>query len=81
VRCFSTAEFGGQRGFGTIFETTASGKEVMLYSFKGTPKDGANPFGDLIAFKGILYGTTVNGGIDVGGQNHPDAGSTFSFTP
>jgi len=53
----------------------------MLYSFKGTPKDGANPFGDLIAFKGILYGTTVNGGIDVGGQNHPDAGSTFSFTP
>lgn len=38
---------------------TSSGYQ-LLYSFQGTP-DGASPLDGLIAFKGKLYGTTLNG--------------------
>jgi uncharacterized repeat protein (TIGR03803 family) len=78
---YGTTEFGGTGGLGTIFSTTAAGKEQILYSFKGTPKDGANPFGNLTALDGVLYGTTVNGGVKVNGLNHPDAGSVFKIAP
>jgi uncharacterized repeat protein (TIGR03803 family) len=78
---YGTTEFGGAGGLGTIFSTTTSGKEQMLYGFKGTPKDGANPFGNLTALDGVLYGTTVNGGVKVNGLNHPNAGSIFKIAP
>ena len=39
----------------------------LLYSFKGGPKDGADPQGGLIADTlGNLYGTTVAGGTGFG---------------
>jgi uncharacterized repeat protein (TIGR03803 family) len=48
-------------GCGTIFAVTPSGKERVLYRFKGKP-DGASPSGSLIALGGTLYGTTNFGG-------------------
>ena len=42
-----------------ITRTSASGYQ-QLYVFKGTP-DGASPYGGLVAVKGTLYGTTLNG--------------------
>jgi uncharacterized repeat protein (TIGR03803 family) len=51
-----------QRGCGTVFSVTTSGKESVLYSFTGTSGDGANPNARLINVKGKLYGTTPLGG-------------------
>ncbi|MGB6740533.1 MAG: choice-of-anchor tandem repeat GloVer-containing protein [Candidatus Cybelea sp.] len=47
---------------GTVFSVTTSGKETVLHSFKGAPKDGQNPDGGLIYVVGKLYGTTTGGG-------------------
>jgi uncharacterized repeat protein (TIGR03803 family) len=39
-----------------------SSKFLTLYSFAGRPNDGSNPMASLISVKGVLYGTTYNGG-------------------
>lgn len=80
-KLYGTTYDGGANDYGAIFDTTTSGKEALLYSFKGAPKGGANPFGILINLSGALYGTTVNGGINTGGQNHPDGGIVFRLVP
>jgi len=49
-------------GCGTVFEVSTSGKERVLYRFKGYPHDGAYPSASLVAENGILYGTTSGGG-------------------
>ncbi|HLY00919.1 MAG TPA: choice-of-anchor tandem repeat GloVer-containing protein [Candidatus Cybelea sp.] len=49
-------------GCGTIFSLSASGAFKAIYSFKGAPKDGASPFGNLTDVNGVLYGTTELGG-------------------
>jgi uncharacterized repeat protein (TIGR03803 family) len=71
---------GGTRctyGCGTVFTVSTSGKEHVLYRFKGT--DGANPMGPVIYAKGTLYGTTGSGGtknegtvfkVDTSGREH-----------
>jgi uncharacterized repeat protein (TIGR03803 family) len=50
-------------GCGTIFEINTSGKERVLYSFKGAP-DGARPLAELLIVNGKLYGTTADGGAE-----------------
>jgi uncharacterized repeat protein (TIGR03803 family) len=62
---------GGTVGCGVIFSIGTSGKEDVLYRFKGAP-DGANPWSSLILESGDLYGTTVSGGAE-------HDGSIFSF--
>jgi uncharacterized repeat protein (TIGR03803 family) len=62
---YGTTEKGGAhcrptRGCGTVFAVTTSGKETVLYSFKGSG-DGRNPIGGLISVDGMLYGTTRRG--------------------
>jgi uncharacterized repeat protein (TIGR03803 family) len=57
---------------GTAFKVTRSGKEQVIYDFKGG-SDGAFPNG-LIAVDGELYGTTRNGGATCG------CGTVFSLT-
>lgn len=65
---WGTAKNGGQHGFGTIFELTASSGFTQLgqsYSFQGSPTgDGANPVAGLVydPMSGNLYGTTSSGG-------------------
>jgi uncharacterized repeat protein (TIGR03803 family) len=47
--------------YGTVFKITTSGKERVLYSFKGAP-DGEYPAAGLTNVNGALYGTTEEGG-------------------
>jgi uncharacterized repeat protein (TIGR03803 family) len=51
---------------GTVFAITKSGKEAVLYSFKGG-SDGYWPSAGLINVNGTLYGTTQDGGGNGGG--------------
>jgi uncharacterized repeat protein (TIGR03803 family) len=61
---YGTTEYGGAYNQGTIFKLDMAGKETVLYSFVGSPHDGAQPYGNLARdSKGNLYGTTLMGGI------------------
>jgi uncharacterized repeat protein (TIGR03803 family) len=79
---YGVTENGGANDAGTIFETTKTGAERVLYSFKDGTNDGANPYGGLIGVSGVLYGTTLNGGVSTPGvPNHPNAGTIFKYAP
>jgi uncharacterized repeat protein (TIGR03803 family) len=59
---YGTTEFGGSSSHGLVFTISTSGKETVLYSFKGAA-DGAYPFAGLARDgSGNLYGTTAYGG-------------------
>ena len=60
-------------GCGTVFSITPSGKEKVLYSFKGGESDGAGPEAGLTDVNGMLYGTTAGGGTH-------GCGTIFSMT-
>ncbi len=64
-------------GCGTVFVVNTSGKERVLYSFRGYPHDGAHPLGSLVTVDGMLYGTTwVGGGACTSG-----CGTVFKVSP
>jgi uncharacterized repeat protein (TIGR03803 family) len=65
-------------GCGTVFSITTSGKENVLYAFAGGT-DGANPRAALLDVKGVLYGTTSNGGGS-GCSGYSGCGTVFSVT-
>lgn len=64
--------------FGKIFSISPSGAEQILHTFAGGPVDGAGPFAPLIAYNGVLYGTTLNGG---GTKCNQGCGTVFRVTP
>jgi uncharacterized repeat protein (TIGR03803 family) len=74
---YGTTQFGGaatkactgrgEVGCGVVFSVTPAGDESVLYRFKGPP-DGANPWTNLVAERGWLYGTTVAGGSKSAGS-------------
>jgi len=64
-------------GCGTVFKVTTSGRERVVYRFKGTP-DGGGPFAGLIDVNGTLYGTTFGGGS---GCKPYVFGTVFAFDP
>lgn len=48
---------------GTVFKITPTGTETVLHSFANDGTDGYYPFtGLVLGKKGILYGTTYEGG-------------------
>jgi uncharacterized repeat protein (TIGR03803 family) len=50
-------------GCGTVFKMDPAGNVSALYSFKGSPNDGSNPFAALLeGTDGYFYGTTRWGG-------------------
>ncbi|MBV8531830.1 MAG: hypothetical protein JO104_10965 [Candidatus Eremiobacteraeota bacterium] len=51
-----------------------SGAYTVLHTFRGSPRDGSIPNGDLINVNGTFYGTT-----QAGGPHHD--GTVFSITP
>lgn len=60
---YGTTSVGGVYFEGVIFRVSPSGKESVLYAFKGAP-DGAQPQAGLILDSaGNFYGTTVYGGL------------------
>jgi len=64
---YGTTNTGGTANAGTVFKVSKTGKETVLYSFKGQP-DGVGPLAGLIMdAKGDLYGTTAVGGASNGG--------------
>ncbi len=56
----------GGLGCGTVFAVSLTGKERVLYRFKGRP-DGSVPYAGLLGVNGTLYGTTSQGGTNNGG--------------
>jgi uncharacterized repeat protein (TIGR03803 family) len=65
---FGTTYYGGASTNGTIFRINTNGSGFMnLHSFaptiNDTNADGANPYAALIVTNGLLYGTTLNGGL------------------
>ena len=65
--------YNGQNGgFGSVFSVTTGGSEHVLHFFRGSP-DGAYPWGTLTLVKGMLYGTSFDGG-------KYDAGSVYRVT-
>jgi uncharacterized repeat protein (TIGR03803 family) len=84
---FSTTWFGGytgnylcaDSGCGTVYSVTTSGREKVLYAFKGLPKgDGNYPIGTLAQVKGTFYGVTRGGGENGCSDG---CGTAFSITP
>ena len=75
---YGTTEVGGAHKLGTIFSVDTAGRHVVLYSFKGGT-DGWNPVGGLVELDGILYGVTLQGGIE--GNEGFSFGTVFSITP
>jgi uncharacterized repeat protein (TIGR03803 family) len=61
-------------GCGTVFKITPTGKETVLYSFKGGTGDGNEPYSGLLNVKGTLFGTTAYGGANY-------RGTVFSLSP
>jgi len=60
---YGVTDEGGAFQFGTVFKVDKTGKETIVYSFRGTP-DGENPLYENLVMdaNGNLYGTTYGGG-------------------
>jgi uncharacterized repeat protein (TIGR03803 family) len=67
---YGTTTFGGTNHRGSIFKLTTSGTLTTLHSFSGG-SDGGRPVGGVAGLtsntRGVLYGTTVDGGTYSGG--------------
>jgi uncharacterized repeat protein (TIGR03803 family) len=68
---FGTTILGGTAYGGTIYKITTSGKESVVYNFKGGT-DGSSPEDALIDVDGTLYGTANSSGEN-------DAGTVFKI--
>jgi uncharacterized repeat protein (TIGR03803 family) len=78
---YGTTEYGGKYTSpsgtcGTVFKVTPSGKHSVLYNFDciRPSTDGYAPTAGLVPYKGVLYGTTTEGGAH-------GAGTVYSITP
>jgi uncharacterized repeat protein (TIGR03803 family) len=71
---YGTTSTGGvSYGWGVVFKISTTGEEHVIYRFKAG-NDGGHPYDGLIAVKGLLYGTTYQGGTS-------GAGTVFSVSP
>lgn len=71
---YGTTLMGGTRGVGTVFESSLTGTEKVLYNFGGSAAKGCEPYAGLVDFNGVLYGTSV------GGTTSPCTGNGTVFT-
>jgi len=78
---YGTTSSGGSSNAGTVFKVGPTGKETVLYSFKGYG-DGNEPQDNLILDSaGNLYGTTFYGGTGTGcGNGDGGCGTVFEVT-
>ncbi len=78
---YGTTNFGGDPsnrcypawGCGAVYKFSTPSSESVLYRFHGT-KDGTRPYAGLVAYQGVMYGTT-----QAGGQHNK--GTVYSITP
>src|SRR5579863_8540260 len=66
-------------GCGTVFKLNLSGKETVLYRFKGTT-DGAYPLTGVLARSGALYGVAYGGGGGSGCGSSAGCGTVFKLS-
>jgi len=59
---YGTTEFGGLYGLGTAFRLTKGSWKELEYSFAGG-NDGRYPYSGLTLGNGVVFGTTVSGGV------------------
>ncbi len=83
---YGTTVDGGANGYGTVFKITPAAILTTLYSFcpEANCADGINPYGGLIqGSDGNFYGTTANGGANLGPNNicAYGWGTVFKITP
>jgi uncharacterized protein YceK len=75
---------GGTNGCGAIYKLVKSSGDWAwngtVYKFAGGTR-GAQPNGQLVLFKGKIYGTTANGGEIGGPCGNFGCGTVFSLTP
>ncbi len=71
-KLYGTTQNGGAKSVGTLYSITTGGVESLLYSFGGSPNDGANPTSSVLAYNTTLYGTTQRGGSS-------DQGTLYSY--
>ncbi len=62
---FGVSEAGGASNLGTLFEISSRGSVSILHSFGGG-SDGSYPTGNVVEYKGNLYGTASGGGYGFG---------------
>jgi uncharacterized repeat protein (TIGR03803 family) len=78
---YGTTEVGGTYNDGTVFRINPSGTYTTLYSFAGSPNDGAAPKAGLVqGSDGNFYGTTFGGGPGFY-CGSPGCGTIFRISP
>lgn len=78
---YGAARFGGSACCGVVYKLSASGKEVVLYDFKGQ-SGGRWPAQVVADPKGNLYGTAIIGGdLSCPWQSGAGCGVVFELTP
>jgi uncharacterized repeat protein (TIGR03803 family) len=76
---YGTTAYGGTINSGTVFRISLSGTYSNLYSFVGSPNDGAAPFAGLVqGSDGVFYGTTYYGGTNT--NCYEGCGTVFKFS-
>ncbi len=80
---YGTTQLGGETGdgvghYGTVFELTTAGKEIILHSFGGGTDGGVPAAGLLRDRAGNLYGTASLGGSS---NCNEGCGVVFELTP
>jgi len=74
---YGTTSTGGKWNLGTVYTfDPITRAETVIYSFRGAPRDGANPAGTLIVHEGAVYGTTMSGGSKCA---FPGCGTVFKI--
>jgi uncharacterized repeat protein (TIGR03803 family) len=73
---YGTTDSAGKCREGTVYSITTAGKEKTIYNFPCQRYDGTNPQAAVVAFNGVLYGTTTSGGAAFYND-----GTVFSLTP
>ncbi len=74
---YGTTLQGGDKGIGTVFSSSLTGAETVLYSFRGTAATGCEPWAGLVYLNGTLYGTSVGGST----PSCVSEGTLFSVNP
>jgi uncharacterized repeat protein (TIGR03803 family) len=78
---YGTTEEGGTNDLGTVYKLTPTGstyKETIIWNFGSVAGDGQYPIGGIVVNKkGVIYGTTLEGGA--GGSS--GLGTIFTLTP
>jgi hypothetical protein len=70
---------GGAHDYGTIYEISASGAEVVLHRFN--EMHGRGPVGSLAYANGELYGTTAWGGGNARKNGPNCCGVVYEVSP